>query len=341
MPDRMPVRIAPMSIIDSPGAIRELAVAFQASRIVLTAFELGVFTAIAQGAHTSREVAAAVGGDPRAVDRLLNALAALDLLHKFDDRFQNTPATGRFLVRGTPEYMAGLQHTVHLWESWSGLTRTVREGAPQAREAVNDRGGAWLEAFIGAMHTRAQVQAPIIAHLVDLDRVSNVLDVGGGSAAFSMAFARKALALRAVVFDLPNVLPLTRSYVEAAGLADRITTLPGDYTRDPLPAGFDLVFLSAIVHSQSPGENQALLQSAARAAKPGGRVAVLDWVMSADRTHPVSGAIFALNMLVATEGGDTYTEQEMRGWFETAGLTDIVRRDTPFGTSLLIGRRET
>jgi SAM-dependent methyltransferase len=327
------------AVIDSPGAIRELAVAFQASRIVLTAFELDVFSAIAGGAHTSREVAATVGGDPRAIDRLLNALAALDLLHKFDERFENTPATARFLVRGTPEYMAGLQHTVHLWDSWSGLTRTVREGAPQIRPAVNDRGEPWLEAFIGAMHARAQVQAPIIAHLVDLDGVAAVLDVGGGSAAFSIAFARKALALKAVVFDLPNVLPLTTRYVESAGLSDRIATVPGDYTRDPLPSGFDLVFLSAIVHSQSPAENLQLLRSAARAAKPGGRVAVLDWVMSADRTHPVSGALFALNMLVATEGGDTYTEEEMRGWFREAGLTDIVRRDTPFGTSLLIGRR--
>lgn len=327
------------AVIDSPGSIRELAVGFQASRVVLTAFELDVFTAIAGGAQTSSDVAAIAGADPRAVDRLLNALAALDLLHKYDDRFENTPATARFLVRGMPEYMSGLSHTVHLWDSWSGLTTTVRNGAPQIREGINDRGEAWLAAFIDAMHNRAQMQAPIIAHLVDLDGVGRVLDVGGGSAAFSIAFARKALTLEAVVFDLPNVLPLTAGYIDAAGLTDRIATTAGDYTHDPMPGGFDLVFLSAIVHSQSSTENVALLRSAARAAKPGGRVAVLDWVMSADRTHPVSGALFAINMLVATESGDTYTENEMRGWFAEAGLTDVTRRDTPFGTSLMIGRR--
>jgi hypothetical protein len=139
-----------------------------------------------------------------------------------------------------------------------------------------------------------------------------------------------------VVFDLPDVVPLTARYVEAAGLSDRIFTVAGDYTTDVLPTGFDLVFLSAIVHSHSPEENTALLRKAAGSLDAGGRVAILDWIMTPDRIEPVRGAFFALNMLVGTRAGDTYTETEMRGWCEAAGLPRVERHETAAGTSLLI-----
>jgi SAM-dependent methyltransferase len=324
----------------TPTALRELAMSFQASRVVLTAFELDVFTALGDEARSSGEIAGELGADPRGLDRLLNALVALGLLQKDRDLFRNAPVSAQFLVRGRPDYMAGLHHTVHLWDSWSGLTRAVREGTPAIREDINERGDRWLEAFIGAMHWRAQAQAAAVAALIDLSWVRRVLDVGGGSGAFSIAFARQQPGLEAVVFDLPNVVPLTRRYVEEAGLSTRITALVGDYTRDDLPAGFDLVFLSAIVHSNGPDENRALVRKAAAALAPGGRVAVLDWVMCADRTAPTVGALFALNMLVATTAGDTYTEDEMRAWLESSGLGAIERRDTPFGTALLVAGRD-
>ena len=321
----------------TPGAIRELAMGFQASRILLTAVELRLFSLIGHGGLTSAEVARRAASHPRATDRLLNALCAMQLLVKRDGRFWNTADGRKYLDDGSPDYAAGLGHTASMWHGWSGLTDAVREGRPALRAAINERGDAWLTPFIAAMHYRAAQQAPAVAALVGLDGVKRVLDVGGGSGAFAMAFAAKEPGLVAVVFDLPNVVPLTRRYIAEAGLTGRVTAAVGDYLVDPLPNGFDLVFLSAVVHSNSADQNAALIASCASALNPGGRVAVVDWVMDDDRVMPPSGAFFALNMLGATDRGDTFTEGEIRGWMENAGLAPGPRIDTGNGTSIVIG----
>jgi len=322
----------------TPANLRDLAMGFQQSRVLLTAVELRVFSLIGDAGLTSAELAGRAATNPRATDRLLNALCAMRLLAKRDGRFWNTPESRRYLDDGSPEYAAGLGHTASMWHTWSGLTDAVREGRPALRAAINDRGDAWLKPFIAAMHYRAAQQAPGVAALVGLDGVDRVLDVGGGSGAFAMAFAAKKPGLVAVVFDLPAVLPLTREYIAAADLTCCITTAVGDYLVDPLPAGFDLVFLSAVIHSNSAPENAALVKSCAAALNPGGRVAVVDWVMDEDRISPPAGAFFALNMLVATDHGDTFTEAEIRGWMAGAGLEPGPRIDTGSGTSIVIGK---
>lgn len=317
--------------------ILETATAFQRSRVLLTGYELGLFTVLTDEAKTSAEVAEALETDPRATDRLMNALVALGLLEKHDGRFSNTPAGAELLVRGRPGSMA-LGHTVDLWRTWSTMTEAVRRGRALPRPEVNDRGDGWLRSFIAAMHYRARQTAPQIIGVLDLAGVSRVLDVGGGSGIFSTAFVRAGMGISAVVFDLPNVVPLTKSYVESEGFSGRITTAPGDYLHDNLPGGFDLVFLSAIVHANSFDENRVLIRKAAGALGPGGQVVVVDWIMNEARTEPAVGALFALNMLVGTEAGDTFTEAEVRGWMEEAGLLAITRRDAPTGQGVMIGR---
>ena len=321
----------------SPRPILEMATAFQRSRVLLTAYELGVFTVINEEAKTSPEVAEAIEADLRATDRLMNALAALGLLEKRESRFANSAAALQFLVKGKPGYLAGLAHTVHLWQTWSGLTQAVRTGTSPLGDEVNERGDAWLRAFIGAMHWRARQMADGVVALLDLGGVSRVLDVGGGSGAFSMAFVRASKGIHAVVFDLPNVVPLTRSYIESGGYNAQISTAVGDYRKDDLPGGFDLVFLSAIVHANSADENRRLLHKCAGATSFGGRVVVLDQIINEDRTGPLHAAMFALNMLVATGAGDTYTESEVRGWMQQAGFVRVTRTDTPFNNTLVIG----
>ncbi len=322
----------------SAAAIRELAMGFQASRVLLTAVDLDVFTAIGREPRMAGDVARAVGADERATDRLLDAVCALGLLEKRGGRFANVPAGLRFLVRDSPDYLAGLGHSSSMWRTWQGLTDSVRSGRPVIDAAINDRGDEWLQPFIAAMHHRARLQADdIIGRLGP--SAARMLDVGGGSGAFAMAFARSRDDRSAVVFDLPNVLPLTRGYLDAGGMAARVATVAGDYTVDELPGGCDLVFMSAVVHSNPPGVNQALLQRAARAVAPGGEVAVADWIMDEDRVSPAAGAMFALNMLVAAEGGDTYTEGTIRGWMAAARLTVVARHDTPFGTGIIVGRK--
>jgi O-methyltransferase domain len=113
----------------------------------------------------------------------------------------------------------------------------------------------------------------------------------------------------------------------------------GDYERDDLGQGFDLVFLSAILHSNSPQGNRDLIQKGVAALNPSGQLVVQDFIVDEGRGGPPFGVLFALNMLVGTEAGDTYTESEVQQWMLEAGLTRVARQDTPFGTSLIVGRR--
>jgi ubiquinone/menaquinone biosynthesis C-methylase UbiE len=323
-------------------SIRDIAYAFQRSRILLTAYELGIFGAIGTGTESSQNVARALGTDARATDRLMNALAAMGLLIKENGAFRTSPSATKYLVPSSPDYMSGLMHTVHLWDSWSTLSEAVRLGTSLPRREQRRADPAdWTTAFIAAMNDRARKQAPVIAAQMGMKEGMRVLDVGGGSGVFSVAFVRAGEGVTATVFDLPEVLPLTEKYVSAEGLAGSIEFVAGDYTKDELPEGYDLVFLSAIIHSNSPEENRALLGKCALSLNPRGMLVVQDFIMNEERTEPPGGAIFALNMLVATAAGDTYTESEVRDWMKETGLSEIQVIETPFGSAQVRGRKLT
>jgi len=224
--------------------------------------------------------------------------------------------------------------------SWSRLTDVVLQGRPArdlppAAEAPEKR----TRHFIGAMQHYGSQRAPEVAAQLDLAGEERILDVGGGSGAYCHEFLRHLPKATATLFDLPPVLPLARKYAEEAGLADRMDFVAGDYNTDALPTGFDLVFMSAIVHINSPEQNARLVQQGARALRPGGRLVIRDWVMVPDRTRPVPGALFAINMLVNTDVGDTYTAEEMRGWMEAAGLADVEVLETADGGGLVVGEK--
>ncbi|NLC58422.1 MAG: methyltransferase domain-containing protein [Armatimonadetes bacterium] len=325
----------------TPQAIMEMARGFQESRMLLSAAELDVFTHLAGGRHGAAELAQAIGADARALAALLDALVALGVLEKDrDGTYGNTPTTAQLLVRDAPGSMlAALAHSAHMWERWSALTDVVRSGRPAALPEVNQRGSEWLESFLGAMDVFAREAAPQVAAAVGLSGVRRMLDVGGGAASYAIAFAQAEPELTAVVFDLPNVVPIAQRHIRRAGLEARLTTQAGDYRTDTFGSGFDLALLSAIVHSNSFEENADLVRRCYDALVPGGRLVIRDFIMSPDRTQPAPGALFAINMLVSTEGGGTYTEAEMRAWLETAGFREIQRIDLPGMNALMIGRR--
>jgi SAM-dependent methyltransferase len=296
---------------------------------------MGVFTVLGDEEKSSRAISAAIDADHRGTDRLLNALCALHILKKAGDKYKNSPDAARYLVKGKAGYQAGLMHTVHLWQAWDTLTDAVRNGGLVRQRPVEGRDDAWFAGFIAAMHGRAAKEAPELVGRLDLSGVSRVLDVGGGSGVFSMAFVRARESIRATVFDLPNVVALTRGYIEKEGLGHRIDTVAGDYNEDELPSGYDLTFLSAIIHSNSPEQNQALFAKISRSLNPGGKLVVSDFIMNDDRTSPAFGAIFALNMLVNTPGGDTYTESEVKSWMSAAGLSFVERNE-----GVMIGKKD-
>ena len=323
----------------SPDMIADLASGYQRSRILLTAYELGIFTALGEEKKTSREVARLVEANPRGTDRLMNALCALGLLDKKEELFSNRPLAARYLVEGKPEYMANLMHANNQWRKWSTLTEAVRCGASVS--PVSDKGKSedWPHSYISAMHWRGALLAPEFVSRIDLNGVSRMLDVGGGSGVYAMAMVHAKEDMEAVVFDLPDVIALTRRFIEEAGLTGRMKTVEGNFEKDDFGSGFDLVLFSAILHMNSPLVNKELLDKAHRALNPGGLVVISDFILDEDRTTPARGAIFALNMLVSTEAGDSYTEGELRRWMKASGFDDIERKDLTSGHNLLMGRK--
>jgi SAM-dependent methyltransferase len=335
-----PSHTPPPSPITSPAELMKLVIGFRQSRLILTAFELGVFSALGARRLTSAQAAKSLRVNARGLDRLMNALCAAGLLEKRAGRFSNTPFSAEHLVKGRPGYLGGLAHTANMWENWSTLTRAVSHGGTVIRRRPGREGRRnRTRGFIAAMHRRATAQAAATLKLLDLSKVQRTLDVGGGSGAYSLALVRAKSDIRATVFDLPEVIRLTRAYVKQAGLARRFTFIAGDFRQDAFGRAYDLILLSAIIHMNSVAVNRRLFRKCARALNPGGRLVVQDFIMNDDRTSPAAGAFFALNMLVATEAGDTYTEREVGDWMRLAGLSGIRRINTPFESSLIVGRK--
>jgi SAM-dependent methyltransferase len=323
----------------NPNAIREFAASFQKSRILLSSIELDIFTNINESGTTSDQIANHLHLNERACERLLNALVSLGFLTKQNHLFFNTKDSFAFLSEKSSDYSAGLMHLNHLWNTWSNLTQVVKTGESAHPEEINERGEEWLFAFISAMHDRAKKQAPQQLANIDISDVKSVLDIGGGSGAYSMEFVSKKPEIEAVVFDLPGVVPITKRFINKEGLSDKIKTHPGDYTTDDLPEGFDLVFLSAVIHSNSLEINRDLIIKCYNSLNKNGKIVIQDWIMNNDRTQPVSGAVFAINMLVGTEAGDCFTEQEVKEMLNGAGFKNISRTEFESGLSQITGQK--
>ncbi|MHB0972101.1 MAG: methyltransferase [Thermoanaerobaculia bacterium] len=313
---------------------------YQEARIILTAIELDVFTLAGKGA-SAEEITNHAGTDPRATTMLLDALVALGHLTKDDGVYAASPIAERYLsAAGRNDSRMALRHNTSLWPRWAQLTDAVKSGKPAHHVEMADRGDDWTQAFIAAMHRNASMRAPVVVDAVDVSGVRRMIDVGGGSGAYAIAFAKANDALEAEVFDLPPVLAIAEGHIREAGVESRVRTRAGDLRADNVGSSYDFVFASAICHMLSPDENRDLFRRAHAALAPGGRLVVQDFILDADRTSPRQAALFSINMLVGTEGGSSYSEPEYVMWMRSAGFVNVERIELPGPTGLMIGERK-
>jgi predicted O-methyltransferase YrrM len=320
-----------------PDELNEMMRAFMPSRTMLTALELDVFTAVGDGASPD-QVAQRINTAARATEMLLNALASLKLLDKRDGTFFNTPESARFFSKDSrDDARGGLIHIANLWHRWSTLTECVRAGTSvEARS----RGANWVAAFIAAMDRNAKERAGALVKAIGTSGITRILDLGGGSGAYSIAFARAIPGLKSEILDLGDVVALAQENIRKAGLEERIITRVGDMLRDPLGENYDLVLILAICHMFSPEQNRALFQRAYGALVPGGRLVVQDFILEPDKTAPRAAALFSLNMLVGTPVGSCYSEPEYASWLRDAGFSDVRRVRLPGPGGLMMGTHE-
>lgn len=322
-----------------PEDLNQFMRGFMESRIFLTAVELDLFTAIGQGAK-SVDVANVLNTDPRATEALLNALAAIDILDKKGITFKNKPLTARYLVKGAEhDSRIAAMHIVGLWRRWSTLTQSLKTGTSVVVERGEERDEDETKAFIAAMHKNAVFRAEKTAEILDLDGVHKMLDLGGGSGAYAIAFTKHKPDIKAAVFDLPTVIPLTRKYVSEEGLGNKIEFIEGDMIADAFGEGYDLVWISAICHMFGPDENLKIFKKVYNALNPNGRIIVQDFILNEDKTSPRFGAVFALNMLVNTKAGSSYSKPEYFTWLSSAGFNDIQLMALPGPTDLIIANK--
>jgi len=315
---------------------------FQDACVIAAAAELDVFTMLNRSPTTAATLAGWIVADPRATGLLLDGLAALDLLEKRGDVYHVPSDVADLLTAGSPiNVLAGVRHQANCLRRWAQLARVVKTGRPAGRTPSIRGEAADCAAFIGAMDNFSTSVAPYVIEKLMPLRFDRMLDIGGASGTWTAAFLRAVPEATAVLFDLPEVIPLARDRLTRAALIDRVTLVAGDFYTDVLPGGADFAWLSAIVHQNSREQNLALYAKIHSALAAGGTLAIRDVVMDAPRTKPPAGALFAVNMLVGTEGGGTFTLDEFKEDLGSAGFTGIrlVHRDE--GMSSLVTAKKT
>lgn len=306
------------------------------------AVKLDIFTAIAEVSMTAPELACLLAVDERGLAMLLRALVALDLLEATGDGFRCTPFSATYLSRNTATYMGHIiLHHHHLVEGWSHLDEAVKTGAPVRRRSSHDVSDKERESFLMGMYNLASLLAPRVAQAVDLVGRRRLLDLAGGPGTYAIQFCIRNPELTADVYDLATTRPFAEQVIGRFRLQERVSFVCGDLLSDPLGSGYDVVWISHLLHSESPANSAAVVSKAAAALNPGGLLLIQEFILDDQKTAPLFPTLFALNMLVGTVAGQAYSWQELTGIMAGAGLTGIRRLslELPNGAGILAGIR--
>jgi SAM-dependent methyltransferase len=324
----------------TPDDLMKLSGGYWAACALHAGLRLDLFTALGEDRSTAEDVARRLAASRRGTAMLLNALCALGLLVKEGNLYANTSEALQFLHRRSPAFLGHiLLHHHFLMPSWARLPEAVLAGKPVRVRSSHTDEAAEREAFLMGMANIASGLAPKVAELVDLAGRSRLLDLGGGPGTYAIHFCQKNPGLTATVFDLPTTRPFAEATIARFGIGDRVSFRPGDFYADDYPGGFDAVWISQILHSESPDECRTLLGKAARALVPGGVLLIHEFYLDDTLDRPLHPALFALNMLVGTDHGQAYSEGQVRQMMAEAGFKDIRRLDfaNPSGSGILSG----
>lgn len=286
--------------------------------------KLDLFTLIGPDDVSADHVAMSLESDLRGVTMLLNGLTAMGLLVKTGDKYTNTDVTRTLLVKESPKYIGYMvMHHHHLVEAWSRLDQAVRTGNPSRKGTVYNRDER--ESFLMGMFNMAMGIAPTLSKQIDLKERIHLLDLGGGPGTYAIHFCLANPGLKATVYDLPETRPFAENTIERFGLSERIDFVSGDYIEDKVIGSYDVVWLSHILHGQGPDECRMIIKKAVSTLRPGGLLFVHDFILDNTFDGPRFPALFSLNMLVNTENGQSYSEDQIREMLSRAGLQDIRR----------------
>ncbi len=309
----------------NPGSLLQLSGQYWATCTLHAAVKLDVFTAIGDQQIAGNDIAQKLNVNTEGVVRLLNALIAMNLLEKSDDKYSNVPAGNTFLSKDSPGYIGHIiTHHHHLVDSWSKLDQAVKTGTP-VRARVSDTSPEWRESFLMGMFNIAMSVAPSLADKIDLSGRRHLLDLGGGPGTYAIHYCLKNPSLKATVYDLPTTRPFAEKTIEKFGLTDRIDFIDGDYVKGGIEGAYDVAWLSHILHGEGQKDCQRIIEKTVTALEPGGMIIVHDFILNNTMDGPLFPALFSLNMLLGTSDGQSYSEKQITGMLAKAGVKEIRR----------------
>ena len=316
-----------------PGPILQTAFAFWSSKVLLTAVEMGVFTRLEAGSLTGRELGAALELHPRGISDFLDALVAMKYLDRegigLDARYSNIPSVAVYLSRNSPRYIGGILEMLNarLFHFWHDLPDALRTGKPQ-NEIKHSRKPMFeelyadlprLEQFMGAMTGLSRINFEAFAEKFDFSRYRTLCDVGGATGLLSTEVAKRHPHIRATSFDLPEVEPIARKAIAAAGLSDRVGTAAGDFFKDALPRA-DVITMGMILHDWNLEKKKHLIRSVYEALPEGGAFVAIEALIDDDRRENLFGLLMSLNMLIEFGDAFDYSGADFSGWCREAGF---------------------
>jgi precorrin-6B methylase 2 len=313
--------------------------------IIEAAIRNKVFDVLDGGAKTAAEVASATGASVRGLRILMNALTGLELLTKDTaGRYSLTPESSTFLVSTKPSYLGGFaRHTsTQLIPKWLALTDIVRSGKPAGGVEDEETGAAFFEQFVEDIFPMSYPSAKLLAETLALPQTTKsvkVLDLAAGSGVWGIALAQSSPQVNVTAVDWPKVLTVTQNVVKRFGLSDRFQFVAGDLSTANFGTGYDIATLGHILHSEGKQAGIALLKKTFDALAPGGTIAIAEFLVDEERATSVMGLVFAVNMLVNTTDGDTFTFNEISGWLRDAGYTDVRSVDSPGPSPLILATK--
>ncbi|MRR53464.1 MAG: methyltransferase domain-containing protein [Deltaproteobacteria bacterium] len=288
--------------------------------------KLDLFTALSACPFTAEKLAELVDCDERGLGMLLHALTAMGLLERIDDSYTVAAISAEFLSKTSPRYLGHIiLHHHYLMSSWSHLDESVRSGGPVRELYQSGDESAMRESFEMGMFDLAMQMAPRIVPQIDLGGRRRLLDLGGGPGTYAMHFCQHNPGLSAVVFDLPSTRPFAEQTIARFNLSGRIDFVQGDFLAEPLQGPYDVAWLSHILHGQSPEECAVVVERAKEALEPGGMILIQEFILEDSLDGPVFPALFSLNMLLGTKGGQSYSWGQLEALLSDAGFRNLHR----------------
>jgi SAM-dependent methyltransferase len=307
----------------------------------MAAVELDLFTAIAHGHDTIPTLAQAIDISERNAERLATVLVAMTLLDRQDGRFSNAPDVQRFLVSDGERYAGPwILFTKPRWTAFGELSERLRRRTENTLGAYVDFSVDDARRYHAATYSIGMGAARLFSRSVDLTGRKLMLDLGGGSGAYSIVATEKYPGLKAIVLDLPPVTVVANEYIAANKASDRVSTLPGDFTRTEFPSSVDVVVMASNLPQYEPDLIRLVVGKAFAALKPGGEMHLIGETLHDDRKGPLSAALWGLNEAVQASTGVAHTESEVKAYLAGAGFADVaVHPFVPGVLSRVSGRK--